>query len=183
MNKKHKWEPSLDLLAQTMKETPGAPLALFDRLKFASELIAEMNGMMPFAACLAYRGSGRVVNSCGLEKVRTVVGRSESAELCVAGDRRLSRRHFAISRHGQDYTVEELGSTNGTCVNAEALKQPRLLRSGDLIEAGSCVFAFIIASDLEEYAGVTLQNNSSTLMDNSPDPILSDQKLIPDEEG
>lgn len=48
----------------------------------------------------------------------------------------ISRRHAALSRRGDDFWIEDLGSTNGTTVNGELIRGPRLLRGGDEICLG-----------------------------------------------
>jgi pSer/pThr/pTyr-binding forkhead associated (FHA) protein len=48
----------------------------------------------------------------------------------------VSRRHARITCSGTEYTVEDLGSTNGTFVNGERVVGPGLLKSGDLLQLG-----------------------------------------------
>jgi DNA-binding response OmpR family regulator len=66
---------------------------------------------------------------------RVVLGRDPSCDIVIAG-RLVSRQHAAINRHGSTYTLEDLGSRNGTAVNGEALDGPRALRDGDRIDLG-----------------------------------------------
>ena len=74
---------------------------------------------------------------------RMAVGRSSGAELSFPDDAGLSRQHFALEPAGEDWTVQDLGSKNGTFVNAIPLKAKLILRPGDRITAGhlSIVFA------------------------------------------
>lgn len=48
----------------------------------------------------------------------------------------ISRRHMRISRGDKGYSVEDLGSSNGTFVNQELLKGSREVFNGDLIALG-----------------------------------------------
>src|ERR1700757_2285549 len=64
------------------------------------------------------------------------VGRSSAAELCFPEDAGLSRQHFAFEQEGEDWTVQDLGSKNGTFVNNIPLKARLVLRPGDRITAG-----------------------------------------------
>ena len=78
-----------------------------------------------------------------LSGTRLVVGRSSGAELSFPDDAGLSRQHFALELAGDDWTVQDLGSKNGTFVNNIPLKARLTLRPGDHITAGhlSIVFA------------------------------------------
>jgi pSer/pThr/pTyr-binding forkhead associated (FHA) protein len=53
-------------------------------------------------------------------------------------DAELSRQHARIARQpGEDYQVEDLGSSNGTFVNGLRISAPTLLSIGDAIELGA----------------------------------------------
>src|SRR5438270_632460 len=67
---------------------------------------------------------------------RLAIGRSSAAELCFPEDAGLSRQHFAFEPKGDDWTVQDLGSKNGTFVNNIPLKARLVLRPGDRITAG-----------------------------------------------
>lgn len=58
---------------------------------------------------------------------RISVGRSSAAELCFPDDAGLSRQHFAFEPSGEDWTVQDLGSKNGTFVNNIPLKARLIL--------------------------------------------------------
>src|SRR5918912_3318980 len=67
---------------------------------------------------------------------RLAVGRSSASELCFPEDAGLSRQHFAFEVQGDDWTVQDLGSKNGTFVNNIPLKARLILKPGDRITAG-----------------------------------------------
>ena len=48
----------------------------------------------------------------------------------------VSRFHCQIKRNGSELIIEDLGSTNGTFVNDEQVKQPRTLSVGDVVRVG-----------------------------------------------
>src|ERR1700741_4261709 len=73
---------------------------------------------------------------------RLAVGRSSAAELCFPEDAGLSRQHFAFEAHGDEWTVQDLGSKHGTYVNSIPLKARLILRPGDRITAGHIVLTF-----------------------------------------
>ncbi|HEY2012025.1 MAG TPA: SpoIIE family protein phosphatase [Bryobacteraceae bacterium] len=73
---------------------------------------------------------------------RLSVGRSSAAELCFPEDAGLSRQHFAFEQQGEDWTVQDLGSKNGTFVNNIPLKARLILKPGDRITAGHLVIVY-----------------------------------------
>jgi pSer/pThr/pTyr-binding forkhead associated (FHA) protein len=73
---------------------------------------------------------------------RLSIGRSSAAELCFPEDAGLSRQHFAFENEGEDWTVQDLGSKNGTFVNNIPLKARLILKAGDRITAGHLVIVF-----------------------------------------
>ena len=92
---------------------------------------------------------------------RTSVGRIElpdgQAVLLMAGviaigrdadsvvrlvDNRVSRHHAEIHVDDTTATVRDLGSTNGTSVNGDALLQDHVLRDGDVLSVGGVELRF-----------------------------------------
>jgi pSer/pThr/pTyr-binding forkhead associated (FHA) protein len=57
----------------------------------------------------------------------------------VVNDPEVSRHHCRLTRGGGGYTMEDLGSTNGTFVNGQRLSGARPLNSGDLVGLGETV--------------------------------------------
>jgi pSer/pThr/pTyr-binding forkhead associated (FHA) protein len=60
----------------------------------------------------------------------------------------VSRQHAKIARHSNAYTIEDLGSTNGTWLNEEPLSahSPFALRNGDQLRLGRMIlFAYFAA--------------------------------------
>jgi len=73
---------------------------------------------------------------------RLSIGRSSAAELSFPEDAGLSRQHFAFENEGGDWTVQDLGSKNGTFVNNIPLKARLILKPGDRITAGHLVIVY-----------------------------------------
>jgi sigma-B regulation protein RsbU (phosphoserine phosphatase) len=73
---------------------------------------------------------------------RLSFGRSSAAELSFPEDAGLSRQHFAFELQGEDWTIKDLGSKNGTFVNNIPLKAQLILKPGDRITAGHLVIVF-----------------------------------------
>jgi pSer/pThr/pTyr-binding forkhead associated (FHA) protein len=87
-----------------------------------------------------------------------VLGRSDPLEgidpevelsLCGGYERGVSRRHALIRRDGEKWSLEDLGSTNGTILNQEKVVpgQPVPLAEGDVIHLGRLKAVFTIAGD------------------------------------
>jgi serine phosphatase RsbU (regulator of sigma subunit) len=70
------------------------------------------------------------------------VGRAALNELAYPGVVGLSREHLAIEHAGSHWVVRDLGSTNGSFVNGEAVTEPRALRSGDRVTAGQVTLEY-----------------------------------------
>jgi DNA-binding NtrC family response regulator len=82
------------------------------------------------------------------------VGRAKDATIVVDSDR-VSRIHARITRRGNDVTIEDAGSRNGTWVNGGAISGPRALRSGDEIVVGPVTCVVTLTSRL--HAGVRVE--------------------------
>jgi FhaA, N-terminal domain/FHA domain len=80
-----------------------------------------------------------------LEGPRAVIGRSRESE-CVLRDPNVSRRHAELRRSpAGDWTIADLGSTNGVKVNGRRVSTARL-DSGDEVTLGTTTFRFEIES-------------------------------------
>lgn len=70
-----------------------------------------------------------------------VVGRDPGVDFPLE-DHLASRRHFRVVAEGGAWWVEDLGSTNGTLVNARRTERAQLM-DGDVIQAGETQVAFV----------------------------------------
>jgi pSer/pThr/pTyr-binding forkhead associated (FHA) protein len=72
-----------------------------------------------------------------------VVGRRESASLCLPWDSRVSGIHAEVRMLGEEWTIVDDGmSKNGTVINAQRLIGRQRLRDQDRIRVGRTVIAF-----------------------------------------
>ncbi|MCZ2146797.1 MAG: FHA domain-containing protein [Bryobacterales bacterium] len=82
---------------------------------------------------------------CGLEFAlpsrENFVGRDPSNTIQV-DHLSVSRNHCVIRRSGEEWTVRDLESRNGTFVNRIPVRE-RVLRPGDELQVGDCVFLFL----------------------------------------
>lgn len=94
-----------------------------------------------------------------------LIGRS--SEALKISDQTCSRRHAELTPDDGEWYVRDLGSANGTYVNGRRIGSNRVkLRLGDLIRAGSTVFAF----GARRYGGVN--NPVRALQDDVMDAIV-----------
>ena len=91
---------------------------------------------------LVVQSPDRETASIPLTGQRLSVGRSSAADLCFPEDAGLSREHFAFETEGEGWTVEDLGSKNGTYVNDIPLKGRLVLKPGDRITAGRLAIVY-----------------------------------------
>lgn len=73
-----------------------------------------------------------------LNKDIMTIGRDITNDI-VINDPEVSRHHMRLTRGGGGYTVEDLGSTNGTFINGQRLTGARPLRPSDMIGLGETV--------------------------------------------
>jgi predicted component of type VI protein secretion system len=74
------------------------------------------------------------------DTLEITVGRHESQDIAVR-ESDVSRKHCVFRQKGGVYTLEDLGSALGTCVNGVPIKVQEL-KSGDVIEVGSVRIKF-----------------------------------------
>src|SRR5437764_7915607 len=102
------------------------------------------------------------MNTVPLTGGRLSIGRSSAAELCFPEDAGLSRQHFAFEPDAEDWTVQDLGSKNGTFVNNIPLKARLVLRPGDRITAGHITAVYAPDSQLTGPGVVIFEGDEET---------------------
>jgi FHA domain-containing protein len=86
------------------------------------------------------------------EKDEVVIGREDpvsdvfpDVDLTGLGgmEKGVSRRHAVIHRSGAEYTVEDMGSTNGTYINKKRIQPhaPQSIKAGDEVRFGKLALA------------------------------------------
>lgn len=72
---------------------------------------------------------------------KLIIGRSSSADLTVR-DQKVSKQHCVIKKTSDGYTIEDLGSTNGTFAAGTQVVNPRRIDTGTVIRVGQSIFVF-----------------------------------------
>jgi Nif-specific regulatory protein len=75
------------------------------------------------------------------------IGRDSSNTLAIS-DPSLSRRHCVLTCDGEQWTIRDLESRNGTFVNGAAVRESRV-RHGDQISLGDSIFILLLHDDAE----------------------------------
>jgi serine phosphatase RsbU (regulator of sigma subunit)/pSer/pThr/pTyr-binding forkhead associated (FHA) protein len=130
------------------------------------------------------QGPDGQVNTVPLNRTRLAVGRSSAVELSFPDDAGLSRQHFAFEAQGEDWTVQDLGSKNGTFVNNIPLKARLILKPGDKITAGHVTIVYspdskgVGPSVVIFEGGDTETDTSSSTLLTSLEGALSNQTMM-----
>jgi hypothetical protein len=78
-----------------------------------------------------------------LEKVETLLGRDEHADIALFRDMKVEKRHAFIGRQGAAYVLRNNGAPpEWTRVNDDAVPQARELRDGDRVQLGNVLLKF-----------------------------------------
>jgi len=132
---------------------------------------------------LLIQGPDGQARTIPLTGARLAVGRSSAAELCFPEDAGLSRQHFAFEPQGEDWTVQDLGSKNGTFVNNILLKAKLILKPGDRVTAGHVVVVFSPAAEdphqnVVVFEGTDSSAPSTSTVITSLEGALSSQTMV-----
>ncbi|OIQ70422.1 glycogen accumulation regulator GarA [mine drainage metagenome] len=90
---------------------------------------------------------GAILKEVTLTQARTTLGRRPSNDVVIE-NLAISGNHLVFKKTDHDVTVEDLGSTNGTAINGNPVKQ-QVLCDGDLLEVGKFKIRFD-AQELED---------------------------------
>jgi ABC-type multidrug transport system ATPase subunit/pSer/pThr/pTyr-binding forkhead associated (FHA) protein/ABC-type multidrug transport system permease subunit len=75
-----------------------------------------------------------------------VIGRAPDVEM-VLNHPEVSRHHCRLSREGDEWFIEDLGSRHGTAVNGDCLSSRTALQLGDQIRLGPVTLAFAVGDE------------------------------------
>jgi pSer/pThr/pTyr-binding forkhead associated (FHA) protein len=99
-------------------------------------------------ALIAQLHDGVAINKCMLDQPKLTIGRSSDCDIFI-DDVVVSTEHAVIERADNpesgaqiDYYIHDLGSTNGTQLNGEAVSR-QILNHNDVIRIGWVDFKFI----------------------------------------
>lgn len=99
------------------------------------------------AACLIVISGAELGRRLSLGSGPIEAGRGMGCELTIL-DESVSRRHARVFWTGTNYRICDLGSTNGTFVNEEAIRE-RDLQDGDRVRIGPTVLKLVVSNAIE----------------------------------
>jgi phosphoserine phosphatase RsbU/P len=85
-----------------------------------------------------------------LEKDSYTLGRSGTNDLAFPTDQSLSREHLVFERTGDEWTIRDLGSRNGTQINGARMNGSAALAHGDRITAGHVSIRFDVRGEFAD---------------------------------
>ena len=85
-----------------------------------------------------------------------VIGRSSELDMVLIEDM-VSRRHASIGLHGDEISIADVGSTNGTFVNGEKIKRARL-KEGDRILIGTSIIKLVSVDPASQVSEAEAKN-------------------------
>jgi two-component system, cell cycle response regulator len=98
-------------------------------------------------ACLVVIYGLELGKKFNLTRSQMIIGRSSKADVQIDQEA-VSRNHCKILNTGNAVLLRDMGSTNGTYVNDEMIDE-YVLRDGDFIKVGRCIFKFLSGSNIE----------------------------------
>jgi diguanylate cyclase (GGDEF)-like protein len=105
------------------------------------------SGAKPGEACVIVIYGPELGKRVSLGTAPFDIGRSSRNDLFLDQES-ISRQHARITFDGTSYWVQDLGSTNGTFVNDERVKEKRL-RDGDQVRIGRSILKFMTGENIE----------------------------------
>lgn len=93
-----------------------------------------------------------------------LLGRGNDCDLCLY-DTTASRHHCLIRVRGDEVTLVDLGSSNGTFLNGTRVLSQTILQTGDEIRVGACRYVVDLGNDpdwTDEFLGKSVDPKALT---------------------
>ena len=100
-------------------------------------------------SCLVQYNGEHLGKRFSVDKNINIAGRSPQAAIFI-DEPSVSRRHAKIfSGMDETVTIEDLGSSNGTYVNDNKIKEKTVINNGDMVRFGAILLKFFSSSDID----------------------------------
>jgi hypothetical protein len=106
------------------------------------EIDHYLDGLAPGVGMFVVRHGPNAGSSYRLDEKATSIGRHPDSDVFL-DDITVSRRHVAVERDDDGYTLRDAGSLNGTYVNRKRVDEARL-RHGDEVQIGRYRLTFVL---------------------------------------
>ncbi len=106
---------------------------------------------------------GRELDKFLLGQGKVVIGRSPDCDIKIDNPA-ISRNHAAIEFSNEQYLLSDMGSSNGTFLNGDAVTEPKPLKPGDVISVAKFELHFQEASRAEVEKMVDGMDMEATMM-------------------
>jgi FHA domain-containing protein/zinc ribbon protein len=126
------------LLVTEEVDNPTETISL-EELEEASDDLEELGVEGP--TLVVRSGGGRAGEQFPLERTQTTVGRTPDCDIFL-DDVTVSRRHAIVARGAGGFTIEDLGSLNGTFLNRHRIEKADL-ENGDEVQIGKYRLIFL----------------------------------------
>ncbi len=102
------------------------------------EDLPNLDGRLPQLMLLIRRGNTAKPDPYPMNSPEITIGRALDNEIVIP-EPQVSKHHMRLLREGLGYTVEDLGSLNGTYVNEVRLSDVVALKTGDIVRVGTAL--------------------------------------------
>jgi pSer/pThr/pTyr-binding forkhead associated (FHA) protein len=113
---------------------------------------------------------GTVQSEVALTKERTTIGRRPYNDVVIE-NLTVSGEHAVLLMSGDQVTVEDLHSTNGTYIDGKAVKR-QLLRHGDVLDVGKYKIRFEAPAAEDEFERTMMYKPRAPLPASPPPPVV-----------
>ena len=120
------------LLVTEEVDNPTETISLDELEEEGHDAIEELGIEGP--ALVVRSGGGRAGEQFQLERTQTTIGRTPDCDIFL-DDVTVSRRHAIVARGAAGFTLEDLGSLNGTFLNRHRIEKADL-ENGDEVQIG-----------------------------------------------
>jgi hypothetical protein len=127
------------LLVTEEVDNPTQTISIEEVEEEGGEALEELGVEGP--ALVVRSGGGRTGEQFSLERTQTTVGRTPDCDIFL-DDVTVSRRHAIVARGAGGFTIEDLGSLNGTFLNRHRIEKADL-ETGDEVQIGKYRLIFL----------------------------------------
>jgi hypothetical protein len=128
--------------AHLLKEDAGDTTQTFDAVDDENEGATAEDLGIEGPALVVRSGGGRSGETFHPQGERTTIGRSPDCGIFL-DDVTVSRRHAVLVEEAGAFSIEDLGSLNGTFVNRRRIEGTQRLSDGDEVQIGKYRLSFL----------------------------------------